>query len=508
MRPKKRELQRQRGRMFLRSKDHRDIVYNDNYYNGMLWVDENGEETIWHRYPQKCALEYVGNDVGIIDLKRAFRYSAFNITGQQSMWVQHLHDFTLVQYSYASSPRTSFITKDGVNWKQITLPYVCRYIFNDNSVCSFEASPYGNNISGNVVNILEDENGDYYTQTSSFSFLSPYSGNYPIGDTHNGLLVLLEDRDSVVGDTITLKIYRISNELTFDYLGDIERAPFVFNHRGILFKRRGSFYTFARVYTISYGNPYNPTRNDCITAYGSADDGHTWSEPYGIYRSPDRGQYSGWDATNIYYANICLRNGRFLVYYCNNENQYCECHASSNGSSWYQINMPQYVTVPIEQNPSGYGTKDTPTYQNIRVVIDRRDGLPDLPPLDVSADLRLMLADINDRAYADGEVSEDEDYMIFNNGNYIVCFDNEALTVTEDSFALEVGSSLNPYEYLMEGDYCYRGGEPSPYPYWNPYTEYQIGEIVNYGNLWICLTANKGIAPIEGTYWHLYTRGD
>ena len=57
MKPRQREPQKQTSRLFLRTKDHRDVIYQDKYHNA-IWAntDEIDDELVWLKYPKNALL--------------------------------------------------------------------------------------------------------------------------------------------------------------------------------------------------------------------------------------------------------------------------------------------------------------------------------------------------------------------------------------------------------------------------------------------------------------------
>lgn len=541
MKPKKRYQQTQSGRLFMRDKDHRDIVYQDKYHNALLWKDKDGKESTWVRYPRKTCLCWIGKEFVILDVDRRCVHFISRELGQRNFSCIFLEDLAVLYNSWSYNEMWMKVSEDGQIWNPIekyggvinTQPFSRDCTFGYSKSSMTDAEGYWEVISIEKVHYYKDVEGAWKREVSnaSFRYKEYRYGNTtatPIGYTHNGIIVAhdLNVEYSTPISNHNVSIFLIDNNFNQTYLGEIEnisgfvlgslRPKYYSNAEDIQFCQKGSFmamivYVSMRVRPGSYSDYWQTV----AILFGSADNGATWSR-----KEIFRGEVIIGGSSHTDRFRLIYRKDKFYCYAYDNGNSYCMCYSSTNGIDWYQVNLPEYVDVPIEQNPSGYYSSQYPAHQSVRLKV--------LQSAPSGSDANANFIDSFTHQYVNGSnentslidflngeqtnVSNKEEHLCFIANGYLFYFDNMALVCNDYCYAIQLASTTDEqsFEHLMEGDYCYRGTTPPEYPYWNPYTQYNVGDIVIYGDKFECLIANKNQVPREESiYWRkkdeLYT---
>ena len=539
MKPKKRYQQTQSGRLFMRDKDHRDVVYQDKYHNALLWKEENGKESVWVRYPRRTCILNVGeNHIAMLDVDRRCIHKFFQELGQRTQYIIPFKNL-LVYVNYYGNIPTLKVSEDGQVWYPVQgiSEVINSHSFDDDSVYVYSRSTVTDSegrwavLGVTRVQFYKDSDGNWKTSTSyrSFKYASPRTNTsptvMPLDATHNGLIV--------IHDVVTqemdypypqhpVEVYQIDSHLNQTYLGEFFvsgeaisasfNVQYHTNARGLQLCQKGSFLCLAVVggFRTRKQGDY-AYFIDKVTLYGSSDNGATWVGQE-VYRSREHNQYEGgWNSSERYFRLI-YRKSKFYLYFYHPFLNNFQCWASDTGcGDFYQVNLPEYVDVPIEQNPSGYYSAQYPSHQTVRLKL--------LQPAPNGSDgnanflnaFTLVLYQYQDfisiMDFLNGEqtdVSNKEEHLCFVADGYLFYFDNMALVCNDNCYAIQLASTTDEqsFEHLMEGDYCYRGTTPPIYPYWNPYTQYNVGDIVIYGDTFECLIANKNQVPrAESIYW-------
>lgn len=520
----------------MRDKDHRDVVYQDKYHNALLWKEENGKESVWVRYPRKMNIVSLdAQSYAVLDVDRRCLHYLLKTTVQRSNDIIPLEDL-LVYYDYYGSIPTMYISEDGQIWKEIqgVSAVINGHAFDRHSAFAYQrrnitdSEGNWNVIDITRVDFYKDSEGEWKTSNSSASFKyrrGRNAGNYgatPIGNTHNGIIVI---HDVLTQDMPypypqhPVEVYHIDSHLNQTYLGefyasneaiDTFNVKYHTNKQGIQFCQKGSFMCIAVVSNFRTRDTSSYSYyKDKVILYGSSDNGATWTGQE-IYDTPEHTQYEYWNSSERWFRLIYIKT-KFYFYFYDHSNANCQCWASDTGSNWYQVNLPEYVDVPVEQNPSGYNTAQNPTQTTVRLKV-----LTSAPsgeggnasfltsfyyPTNQYTDLTSQYEFLNGEQT---NVSNKEEHLCFVADGYLFYFDNMALVCNDNCYAIQLASTTDEqsFEHLMEGDYCYRGTTPPIYPYWNPYTQYNVGDIVIYGDTFECLIANKNQVPrAESIYW-------
>lgn len=510
MKPKTRYPQKQTSRLWLRNKDHRDIVLNETYVNKM-WMKKDGkDELVWQRYPREYMLLKMRQASGYpalhyftaLDIDREFAHSVSWSNNYNSSELWQL-DSMFVAHSEYMTTQPFMVSIDGLNWATMN-PAVenmsrMRKFGNDNSLCGCWWSTTGTNQVEFVLlhfEIDDDNNIAYYKSSFSAIFNEQVQNMKYICDTADGMLVMCNHRNAPIP---SVGIYEVTQygAVLCDMIPTNIHYMIVDNTS--VGCRKGSFYAYAYHYTERVGNQYI----DNVAVLFSSDKVN-W-EGTTLFRRSSAGGYS-----TPRYA-LCERNGYFYLYVVSDN--VTHAYKTATGT-WVDLNLLDYVDV----NCIVDGSFVSGAYDKIRVVLNPNGDIPsdDVPSVnmwdlmllgDVSHTENPLEGNFNNILMQDGHFCDyDKEYVGFmgwiGGAVVTVVFDNMIFTTSDKNFALIGGTYYEPNgaEPLMEGDYCYRGTTPVP-PFWNPYTHYYIGDKVSYGTIWKCISACKGIPPSEGTYW-------
>lgn len=202
MNPKKRLRQSQSGRLYLRRKDHREIILNDIYHNAM-WLkktkDDGTEqdELVWAKFPDRCFLyrtrfpvASTSGAMSSFDIDRQFSTSAFLNMSYNSKCIK-LKDFVVIPYYYGANFNYLRITKDGAIFKQKVSPvdYGSNYYrFGGNSIIGFSQS--GNVFHCDVVHISPiSKSFDFELDAQTHSFATVEASPRYVCATESGCII-------------------------------------------------------------------------------------------------------------------------------------------------------------------------------------------------------------------------------------------------------------------------------------------------------------------------------
>lgn len=488
MKPKKRYQQTQSGRLFLRKRDHRDIVLDDKYHNGMYFEDEEGKH-IWVRYPRRaCVVCLDAQKKALLDVDRRCIHYLLNTSGLRFNCIIPLENF-LVYYDYYGYEPIVRISEDGQIWKTTqgissiinshTFDRESSFVYGLQNTTDAEGRWTVLNVTRIAYTKDDEGNWNVTTRSNTFKYRRGIDGQYvakPIGSTHDGLIVI---HDNVQGQEMPIPqhevgVYKIDADLNQTLLGTFYASNILYsslnvkyetNSQGITFCQKGSFMAIAVVgpfYIRQYGDYVY--YKDKVILYGSSDNGATWTGQE-IYDTPEHNQWQGWSGQEKWFRLI-YRKTKFFFYFYDNTQTNCQCWASEYGHDWYQLNMPEYVDVPIEQNPSGYNTAQTPTHQTVRLKVATNAPSGS----DANAVFRSSFSYPNQQYndltsivdFTNGEqtnVSNKDEHLCFVADGYLFYFDNMILVCNENCYAIQLGTTTDEqsFEHLMEGDYCYQG---------------------------------------------------
>lgn len=499
MKPRKRLPQGQSARLYLRNRDHRDVIYNDVYHNAIWANTENiDDELVWIKYPNKGLITA---RLGWIDAERQFQYIVNGIAvGQRTKVIKLECGAVIRQNVYSESTWSVYITEDGFVWTDIT----------DNG--QFGNYPYKFGIDG-ICNVYAVASGlGYYTMwcVDAVRFVkNEETGKWGIQRRHFEFergqrppwtLAVCNDNDGIIvcqtSMSGTYENIRYNEKfLKVNWDGTLEERYSEIG-RGVGFPTSG--------YSNQYGNTIRYCKNGNKLAYAyfgysyssgyeipivgvSTDDGNTWTVTSFGHCVPETGyQYE-------YRMSLFCRGGNFYLLfgarYPDREGAWnareVVMYASYGGTDWSKVTLPDYTDVPFITE-GGKGIYNDTTYgDTIRIAID---------PQNVSEyDLSLFdyfdgqdILDYGDYniMFSKGEMpapSEEEFWAVFgrgetSNSNICIYFDNRNLDGNNNCFAwhaVNFDNQTDGADYLMRGDYCVPYDTPTPFdPYQYPFWDY------------------------------------
>ena len=514
MRERKRTQNRQSARLYLRNRDHREVVFNDVYHNVIYaeqvpFPNESEEDAekqtgiFWTRYPKRYFYANWNVTMGgvstkaqiVVDIERQMVYgygAIFGSVGGRAQFSYRLRDIFVIgsQYSGSESDTYFFNALDGIRWKRTNGNLVTsrnyRYGQNGLVYIGVDASTWTYTFRIKQLHVAED--GSIFgetTQVSKGGMSNTCKYIMPISD---GAIFQYNDSNFIYYFKITGygEITNISDTPLPKYSMSFEKE--------LKYCRKGSFSVGAYV-KVDIRYPYYPMH---LWVFGTSDNGqtlHTWS--------PIQLDYTrSWNIdTDIYHYRLFERNGYFYLM-CSIDYGKTYAWKSANGIDWYEMNLPKYLDV-LTVSYGGYLTEDVP--ESYRIIFD-----PNAPTTDYTINAYELLNNEELFYFEDGEYGTKADYtqseyLVLHNNSVYFYIDNVNFLDSENNFCFKcanVNRTAIP-DTLMEGDYCVPS-QGHLYPYWNPTFSYQIGNIVSYGVLWKCISANTNVPPTESIYWTKY----
>lgn len=470
MKPKQRLEQKQSARLYLRKKDHREVIMNDIYHNA-IWMkkEQDGEEKdelVWVKYPKHALVNAVSNNnygtLCWMDADRQFQFGQRYLNGNaQAILLDN--GVCVYAVTRSSSSRVEILASvDGMIWQNfgevgLTISF---YHFCDNGLVSYSLS--GTNCTVNAVFFEVDEENNISIEKRTFKFST--SGHYYflyMCDTSEGCLFYKTIQTEKDGNYIYQNsVYHLNKNGVFEKRYENLSASYVMLGDGkSAYCRCGSKIVVASCNAQQY-NRYTAERIHTFYAYESDDGGTTWSEnQFENYRhnadtSPMR-------------IDCCVRDGEFFVFYGSTRSLGAEIkvYASYTGTSWNKIELPSWVDLPICKD--GTCVNQNTTLDELRIAIKPNE----------TSDYNIRLWDlINEKTlnrrsgnilFKDGKATEaiEEDiYFCFGSTQgWKAFFDNKYLPSSSRAFAWQT-ASVSTYgevpETIQENDYCVRTVTP------------------------------------------------
>lgn len=477
MKPRFREPQGQSARLFLRTKDHRDVIYNDTYHN-MIWANTTdiNDKLVWKKYPNH-GLMYAHAGMGWLDADRQLSYGAALGGGTYGASVVHRFDDpdNDLHYAVAHVQKRNFrLTEDGIVFKSfnpnISCPNFGSYKFAKNGLYS---NQYAN--QAHVTYFNKDEDTETWSLTHRTYDISSIA-TFPrvMGYTDDGILLI---REVVNNGTYTTQWYRylLDKDGQITMLSDpVPSASKKFLQysvfQGLKIGIRNFFVLFNRYRNWTSQEAAADTYKNSLIAMVSNDDGVTWNEVE-IF-SYDDGYGSGFNSANK--LNVFSRDGVVYII-CGQVNPSSDGHSaydvrmfeSRSGQSWDEIELPKWVDVPLLNVASGVCINPSVS-DTIRVAIspsqttDANARMFDLVPQPNSCAYEFDYGSYN-MMFSKGEPTNktDEDfYLCLGTDSLHLFFDNKYFAENSKAFAFykkDYSANDNLADTLQPQDYCVRG---------------------------------------------------
>ena len=476
--PRERKPQAQTSRLFLRTKDHRDCIYNDTYTNAIVMKVDGQDKIVWARYPQKCSIGFLnsGAYIGQHDFDYAIGHFDTAILGQRSGTMIQLDDIVIYINAYTTS--SVWVTKDGLTWKQAKYNGSFDTPLNPNmrriGKRSIGSWSHSYNYTQTVVlyctsyTFEEDEQGEWNIVRNSNSVTVYDSTNRApswIGHTRHGALVL---RQSTAGDD-KIRVYECNADGDFTFKSELAK-PTLYDESGDITDLR--YFTVTHEDTTAFiyvgmkrgpGSEY--AQGSCIyniCVYSTSNYGLTWelSQLFsygGIWYSRVRSIPSDIFYRDGFYHVIAFDGGGNMHH-----------HKSADCVTWEEVTHAPYQDIELVSGCGAMYEPEPTTFQVRLHYTDDASYNSDLYP-----NIRMKNCvygpenmGFGNRAYTHldkgyfnmyfeyGEPTEDTG-ICFECSGYLIYFE-EPFVNTEKSYAVKLRSyvTAEQAEPLKQGDYC------------------------------------------------------
>lgn len=492
MKPRQRNQQKQKARMLLRAKDHRDVIYQDKYHNA-IWAktEDIEDELVWVKYARQTMLmsyggsQYQAGSVGIMDADRQFAYGFSSGGGTIGVpWVFGLECGITVHLIHGASQTHFWISEDGIVWQHIVKSYFSPdatycYHFGEDGLCWFyhgatkydESYPYYLGFVFHTYIFSKDEETGLWDVTLN---------NYSFTDKINMLVFCCNTKQGCVMYTTHGSPYDSSGNMCAN-----NPTYWHIDHAGVKTQKKYDLVTMGASiwnvgnHLIAYakvGNRifcaipaemplsrYSTRRYYRIIVMSSGDQGATWTgETLEEYYWSGEGSV---DPASMK-VNIQVNDGEVFVFYSMDKEIQWKVRAFSTytGTQWDEIALPSWVDLPVIQG-GGASVDVNPNKDTLRIAIDP----PNTSNYDVA--LKDMIDDPffqghlhrGGAMFKDGKLAEPTDdvfWFYFGQawiGGWCAFFDNRYLAESSRAFAWKVGyiadtqtpDEVIPYDYVL-----------------------------------------------------------
>lgn len=464
--------QRQSARIYFEERDHRDIIVNDNYH-GAVYIGEQIEPA-WRRY--KPRLIPFGMDA-FEELYHDIMYS-FDVTNKffsllQEDWgddyiepVSTSNDWGC--YYVGNIANTGCITKNGHDYKSINSSG--SYMSPTQKYGSDRTVSVSANISTRVVTLnwayLDYSQGNKFANivddatTRTFDIDTDHlNANSWCGRSTNGCFFYYTTSSQTSTTTTINEWLSLSenksaslqliwqNTTTYDRYGTYTRPI-----NSMRIWKCGTHYVAQRRWTDN---------NGFITLavmVSSDSDLTTWTTTQLVLQG---GSYLG-------ISQVLYRNGTVYAY-GTTANGVWTLWTSSDFTTWTQVTLPDYVDIPYcndaDINTGRHGAVVTPTYQGIRLVLNRNATLPVLPNNYFSQNFTQFPPRYGEENYFEvingtitGDLnSEDLVFADWFGEKTLIYIDNMTFQTSNGNMAYQLGTYWDGADPIASGDYVFGG---------------------------------------------------
>lgn len=474
MKPRQRVQQKQSSRLYLRTKDHRDVIYQDMYHNAIWGNTENiDDELSWVKYPNHALMTKY---FGWMDVDRQFEYCINNGGGGgHSVRIRKLECGLIVRERfYSTNNWDAYVSEDGIVWQEITDSGYQNYTnhFGEDGFCRVETIISGSTAlrwEAHIVRFVKDEeDGLWHAQYRNYTYGQGENPPiiFPVCHDSDGIIACQQVRyntNPVVYDETYIKInwngIVESRTQSFNISLSFPMGGYAGSPETIRYCKNGDKLACA-FYAFNSADGYNYP-----IVRTSSDDGYTWT-------TSQFGKAIYYNYTYVYKLALFCRQGNFYFMigcgYPDRDGAWkaneTVMFASYGGTDWTQQQISAYADVDVLQE-GGQGIVDNPSIgQSIRIAADPQNTSGyDYMLMDLLGDQTLLdYGDFN-LMVSKGEIvepSEEDFWATFTNGTIYAYFDNRSLQSSENNFAWQQTSynaSKDGAEYLQTGDYCVEG---------------------------------------------------
>ena len=485
MKPRERKRQKQTSRMFLRTKDHRDIIFDDKYHN-FIWgnVSNIDDELVWQKYPDKAVVLGVSPYTGAgaianamwLDVERHMLYQIYGNPYINNVYATlRVKDFilTYVTSGVQTISWTEFLTsKDGMIFQHdlnrftYTIPnYQLKWLGTGNKACTYIFNSGQSTATFDVFEFEYDEETEETevtrnTYTLNFPEVS-YSSFY-LGNTESGGIIArrLNGTSSVPQ---YFKFYHVSdNGFVNEVFSWLQLSPDnIPNSLGY-----GDLITNSndRNQMVKVGTNYfigNVWRDLSVTSTYK----YYWRILY------CNGDITDWKiapldffTTNAYSSGVIavFARGERVYAYCgdayNDKNVKLFC--TTDYENWFEMNLPEYKDIPLEEY--GGQSVEIPSggYDYVRVKFkSSAPNASDGYNVSLYDGINGYYLNSGQNALKQGEIinsdSDDDFGVAFQIGRILIYSPTPEFLPDDNLQAFYINSSNDgiPYDFVMEGDY-------------------------------------------------------
>lgn len=513
MKPRERKPQTQSSRLYLRNKDHREVIFNDMYHNAM-WanVGDIHDELVWVKYPKKALMFWNYPTFGWMDVDRQFQYAVKIGGGQRGGRLVRQHNGIILLFDSYGGLGTAYIlaSDDGITWQNITSKFSFYPDMQNTAPLGEDSTAYtfgddywhggGDKAHINWTRVYKDDDGEFQVEQESHvldcdtSWLDWYRIGQYVGTVNDKFIVVKEVLDYNAHSNQQW-FFSIDRSGHVEMLSDPVPQPTwmrYFNDKMTVTQQgigAGARLFMVTASCMSYDQWSTWTSQ--ITAWTSMDGGRTWNKEvlFGGNTLPDYDNQHGGVQHRI---EIFNRDGEIFILFgqaCNKEGSgWHEVHLYSTltGTSWSEIPLPKWVDMPVIHEPSGRGLQPA-SQETIRVAIRPNETSgQDYNMFDLLESQnnvsnfahKLMDFQHGNIMWQDGELKElkDTDFYMVIGFNPMLYFDNRYMAESSKAFAwytTDVDTQMDGADYIQNGDYCVAYNpvpfDPSPYPFWDYY---------------------------------------
>lgn len=495
---RKKFKQKQSARMFYKNKDHRDMVYNEEYINS-IYIGKKSDVPDWKQYKHKLILGYFygktthsrDNEIVLASLDVDNKYLSTEIS-------EYPYRFDAPPTFYHSGKISSFDSSrysfDGHDWRQLVYdiePYnrqgygtTALAIF-DEKVIAMNAGNYGHSYVY-IYNVkkygYKSESSDKKTaryshkanSSNSYEFdalnmRGQYESGRLVGIGYDGILVDFFRTEAKTTDPYIEKLYSLTPSgarllYTYEYPTYSDSPRFCPQGQGISVITGGGRYVIPR----HYETKTSPRMQGFYIWWADADNDTEWHRQIIIPEEPLVGSLGFSNFNFIYRGGYYYLYVRTYVVVSRVTKKFWRVFKSSNCSDWEELLVLPYVDVPFLEEDGTHGNIASCNYKKLRMIFDERQTAPtESQTYNTYIDSFYQDEFVWGHMYIDGKTNREnvEPFSMFvaSTGSQMVVayLDNMEFKASENNFAFACPTSVanSKGEVLQKGDYCLPTGE-------------------------------------------------
>lgn len=459
-----RNNQYQSSRLYLRYKDHRDLVFRDKYYNAIAFNQEDEEGNIddsvkWHKYKPHLLLGYIYG-LTSIDVKNKIVHYAWQ--GSKYVTVIALKDYVVCfNNANVSGDKFFYASRNGYDWYTILGVSIKEWVqFGDTNSLGYVQED-GNTINAYKITVQDnEETGDIEVVNDGLIASKTASNNisalWTFGRTRNGFWI---------GYGVSYAQYSFFAEVTDDGINDVYSLV---NWNYIQNTDRYSAYgdgtsikPSIEEVTVLGTNRFNILAN--VLKNGEY---HKvivdYQEGVSYYARPNcLGEVIHKNGIWWYYYQQCTTEwtggGNHVLHYR------LRMFKSEDALEWEEVILPDYMDVNIVETAYRYSSTTENPNNKVRLIFNRDASVPTEDGV-VKVSYGGLFTKGGNRcqnglnfctSLVDDQWTDREQGICINASNgYYVVFKNMDFSESEDNFAFSVNTMVEYGEPVQQGDYC------------------------------------------------------